>query len=93
MRILAEVRFPHSEFNEAVRDGIAGKKIARILDELKPEAVYFTELYGQRAAILIINVDDPAQIPEFAEPFFLQYRRRCGVSHRHVPGGVETRGA
>ncbi len=73
MRMLAEVRFPHLEFNEVVKDGSAGQKLARILDTLKPEAVYFTELYGQRAAILIINVDDAAQIPQFAEPFLLQF--------------------
>jgi len=54
-------------------DGSAGQKLGRILDELKPEAVYFTELYGQRGVIMIINVDDPAQVPHFAEPFFLVF--------------------
>ncbi|HEX2948044.1 MAG TPA: panthothenate synthetase, partial [Armatimonadota bacterium] len=60
-------------FNDAIIDGSAGEKLGRILDELKPEAVYFTELYGQRGAIMIVNVDDPAQVPAFAEPFFLQF--------------------
>jgi len=71
--MLLEARFPHAEFNEAVKDGSVGEKIKRILAELKPESVYFTENYGQRTAILIINVDDPAQIPAFAEPFFLLF--------------------
>lgn len=73
MRVLLEVRYPHSEFNDLVRDGTAGQIIGRILDEIKPEAVYFTELYGQRGTILIVNLDDPAQIPALAEPFFLQF--------------------
>ncbi len=73
MRMLLEVRFPHTEFNDAVRDGSVGQKLGRILDEIKPEAVYFTELYGQRGAIMIVNVDDPTQIPKFAEPFFLLF--------------------
>ena len=73
MRMLVEVRMPHAEFNEAVRDGSAGQKLGRILDELKPEAVYFTELKGHRGAILIVNVDDPAQIPRVSEPFFLLF--------------------
>lgn len=73
MRMLVEVRFPHANFNDAIIDGSAGEKLGRILDELKPEAVYFTELYGQRGAIMIVNVDDPAQVPAFAEPFFLQF--------------------
>ncbi|HEY3378607.1 MAG TPA: panthothenate synthetase [Armatimonadota bacterium] len=73
MRMLVEVRFPHTEFNDAVADGTVGQKIGRILDAVKPEAVYFTELYGQRAAIMIVNMDDPALIPALAEPFFLQF--------------------
>ena len=73
MRVLLEVHFPHAEFNEVVRDGSAGDKIARILDELKPEVVYFTEFFGQRGAVLVVNLDDPAQIPRMAEPFFLLF--------------------
>jgi hypothetical protein len=73
MRMLLEVRMPHEPFNAAVKDGSAGKKLTTILEALKPEAVYFTELYGQRGAIILLNVDDPAQIPAIAEPFFLQF--------------------
>lgn len=73
MRMLVEVRFPHAEFNEAVIDGSVGQKIGRILDELKPEAVYFSELFGQRGCVMIINLDDPAKIPSIAEPFFLMF--------------------
>ena len=73
MRMLLEVRFPHPEFNDLVKCGCVGEKIGAILDELKPEAVYFTELFGQRGAIMNVNVDDPAQVPRFAEPFFLGF--------------------
>ena len=73
MRMLVEVRFPHDVFNEAVKDGSVGKTIGSILDELKPEAVYFTELYGQRGCIMIIELADPAKIPSIAEPFFLLF--------------------
>jgi hypothetical protein len=73
MRMLVKVKMPHPEFNAAVRDGSAGQKIGRILDELKPEAAYFTEMQGQRGAILIVNVDDPSKVPAIAEPFFLQF--------------------
>ncbi len=73
MRTLLHVRIPHKEFNAAVKDGTAGKKMKRILEELKPEAVYFTEYHGQRTAILIVNVADPSKIPSFAEPFFLTF--------------------
>ena len=48
MRMLLRVRIPHKEFNEAVRNGTAGSKLNRILEETKPEAAYFTEVDGQR---------------------------------------------
>ena len=74
MRMLLTVRFPHKQFNAAVKDGTAGDKIRRILEETKPEAVYFTEQNGQRGAIMIVHMDDPSQIPAFAEPWFLTFR-------------------
>jgi hypothetical protein len=73
MRILLKVRFPHEAFNTAVKDGTAGKKMGRILDEIKPEAVYFTEQDGQRGAILILDLPEPSKIPALAEPWFLTF--------------------
>ena len=73
MRMLVHVKIPHEKFNAAVRDGSAGKKIKRILEETKPEAVYFTEYNGQRGAIMIINLVNSSKIPSFAEPWFLTF--------------------
>lgn len=73
MRMLLKATFPHDKFNTAVKDGSAGKKMQRILEELKPEAAYFGEFSGHRCAIFIINVSEPSRIPTFAEPFFLQF--------------------
>ena len=52
MRMLLKVKIPHEEFNKAVRDGSVGHKLRRILEDTKPEAVYFTEQHGQRGAII-----------------------------------------
>jgi hypothetical protein len=73
MRMLMQVKMPHKEFNEAVKDGSAGGKIKRILDETKPEAVYFTEYDGLRGAIMIVDLADPSKVPAFAEPWFLSF--------------------
>ena len=48
MRMLLNVKIPHEKFNAAVKDGTIGQKMQRILAELKPEAVYFTEYQGHR---------------------------------------------
>ena len=73
MRMLVQVKIPHKEFNAAVKDGSVGGKLKRILEETKPEAVYFTEHGGQRGALLIVDLADPAQVPSIAEPWFLSF--------------------
>jgi hypothetical protein len=73
MRMLLHVRIPHEEFNAAVRDGSVEKKMKQILEQTKAEAVYFTEYDGRRGAIMIINIDDPSEVPRFSEPWFLTF--------------------
>ena len=77
MRILMNVRIPHEPFNTLVKEGTAGEIIARILDDLKPESIYFTEQGGTRGAVAVINIDNPSQIPSFSEPFFLNFNADC----------------
>lgn len=73
MRMLMDVTIPHEPFNSLVRKGVAGKKLAEILDALKPEAVYFSEREGKRGATVIVDMADPSKIPALAEPWFLTF--------------------
>ncbi len=73
MRMIMQVKLPHEPFNEAVKDGSVEQKMARILDETKPEAVYFTEFDGHRGGIMIVDISDPSKVPFFAEPWFLAF--------------------
>jgi hypothetical protein len=77
MRMLLNVRMPHEPFNTLVRQGKVGERLGRILEEIKPEAAYFTEQHGQRGAILIVDVKDPSRVPSIAEPFFLHFNAEC----------------
>ena len=74
MRMLMMARLPHETFNAAVRDGSADRKMQAILDEIHPEMVYFTEMNGQRAAIMIVDMKNPSQVPALAEPWFLTFK-------------------
>jgi len=56
-----------------VRDGSAGTTIKKILEDLKPEAVYFLESNGQRGSIMIADLKDSSEVPRYAEPFFLAF--------------------
>ena len=73
MRMMLNVRIPHDEFNEAVRDGTVGRKLSRIMEEMRAEAIYFTEQHGERGVVAIVDVDDPSKVPSFAEPWFLTF--------------------
>jgi len=73
MRMVMRVDFPVKPFNTLVRNGTVGAKIQQALDDIKPEAAYFSEQDGRRGGFLIIDVTDPSQIPSFAEPFFLTF--------------------
>jgi len=92
MRMLLNVKLPNTEFNTAVRDGSAGKKIGQILEELKPEAVYFTEQHGQRTALLIVDVEDPSKIPMLAEPWFLTFNANVELRIVMTPEDLKKAG-
>ncbi|MFQ5484969.1 MAG: hypothetical protein ACE5DO_06515 [Desulfobacterales bacterium] len=77
MKMLMNIRFPHEPFNTLVRNGTAGEIIGKILEDLKPESIYFTEQNGTRGAVAIVSVDDQSTIPSFSEPFFLNFDADC----------------
>ena len=74
MRMLVNVKIPHAVFSAAVKDGTVGSKLNRILESIKPEAVYFTEQSGHRGAMLIVDIPDASKIPAIAEPWVLLFQ-------------------
>jgi hypothetical protein len=73
MRMMMLVDLPLEPFNSAVRNGTAEPKLKQILDDAKPEAVYFGEREGRRSGVIIVNLNSPSEIPKFAEPWFLTF--------------------
>jgi hypothetical protein len=73
MRMLMIAKNPLPQFNAGVRNGSAGKVLTKIIEELKPEAVYFTEMEGKRTAVMVVDLKDASDIPKYAEPFFLHF--------------------
>ena len=73
MRFLVKASIPVEAGNRAAKAGKLGSTIQSILADLKPEAAYFTDDHGQRTAFLILEVQDAAQIPAIAEPWFLAF--------------------
>ena len=77
MRMLVNVTWPIEPFNSMVRNGTAGEIIGRVIDDIKPESIYFTELNGNRGAVLVVDVPNASDIPSIAEPWFLNFEAVC----------------
>jgi hypothetical protein len=89
MRMLIDFNFPLEPFNTLVRNGTVGQKIQQILEEIKPEAVYFSERGGKRGGIMIVDVADPSKVPAIAEPLFLTFNASVKF---HIVMGPEELG-
>ena len=87
MRMLLIIRLPNEAFNAAVRDGTAGSKTQAILDEVKPEAVYFTETSGRRTVLMIVELEKASMVPALAEPWFLTFNAEVEF---HIVMGPEA---
>jgi hypothetical protein len=51
------------------------------MQRLQPEAAYFGPGSGVRTAYLVVNIDDPSQIPSISEPFF----QEMGATVEFIP--------
>lgn len=84
MRMMLNIKIPHEPFNSMLRSGTAGSKMMKILETIKPEAVYFGDHEGKRGAVLIVDVGEPSKIPALAEPWFLTFN--ADVEFRAIMG-------
>ncbi len=77
MKMLVNVTFPIEPFNSMVKSGTAGEIIGRVVDDIKPEVIYFTELDGNRGAVMVVDVPNASAVPKIAEPWYLNFEAEC----------------
>ena len=70
MRMMMKVRMNTEMSNRAIKDGSLPKLLEKTMEELKPEAAYFTVDQGRRCAFMVFDMKDPSTMPSIAEPFF-----------------------
>ena len=71
MRMMLRWTVPVERGNETIKDGSLTQTIESLIEELKPEAAYFWPENGERAGMMVFDMADPTQIPQIAEPLFL----------------------
>ncbi len=88
MRFLLKINIPVESGNAAARAGKLGKTIQSILEDLKPEAAYFTDDNGQRTGFIVVQMQDASQIPAIAEPWFLALNASIAIHPVMVPADL-----
>lgn len=71
MRMMIRWTVPVEAGNDAIEDGTIAEVIQSMMETLRPEAAYFMAEGGDRAGMMVFDMTDPAQIPQIAEPLFM----------------------
>ena len=72
MRTMLHFEIPVEAGNDAAAKGLIGPTLQKVLDLLKPEAVYFTSGHsGERGGFVVFDMKDSSEMVRASEPFFL----------------------
>ena len=71
MRILITFTIDPEKGHQLIKEGRIGQTMGSLLEDLQPEAAYFTDVEGTRGGFLVVNMEDASQIPAMTEPLLL----------------------
>jgi len=71
VRILLTFSMNPEKGDQLIKEGRIAEAMEPILEDLQPEAAYFTDVEGTRGGFLVVNMEDASQIPAMTEPLLL----------------------
>ncbi|MBZ0273358.1 hypothetical protein K8I61_15070 [bacterium] len=89
MRCMLKAKIPVEAGNRAIKDGTLQQTIERVVELLKPEAVYFTADTGSRCGLFFFDMTDSSQLPSIAEPLFMNLNATLEVTPVMNPDDLE----
>lgn len=93
MRFMLKVNIPVESGNAAAKAGKLGETIQSILEEMKPEAAYFTDDDGERTGFIFFDLQQASQIPAIAEPWMLAFNARIQFRPVMIPDDLAKAGS
>jgi len=89
VRTMISFSIPIDEGNEAIRSGSMGSILQGYLDQVKPEAAYFTtDDNGRRSGFFVVDMKEPADMVRLAEPLFLNLNAQVTFRPVMTPADV-----
>lgn len=89
MRTIMKVSMPTEVMNELVREGELTSTMDKLLGDVKPEAVYFTAIDGERTALIVLDISEPTDMVKVAEPFFLALEAAIEFYPAMIPADLQ----
>src|SRR5829696_6595129 len=71
VRILITFSINPEKGDQLIKEERIGETMESILEELQPEAAYFTDVEGTRGGFLVVDMEDASQMPAMTEPLLL----------------------
>ncbi|MFI8531190.1 DUF3303 family protein [Streptomyces aquilus] len=71
MRVLLKASLNTEKANDLIRSGKLPQLMQETMENIKPEAAYFTLDHGVRTCYLVFDMQDSSQMPPTGEPFFM----------------------
>ena len=92
MRFMVTASWPVAAGNAAARACTLGETVQAILEDIKPEAVYFAAQDGKRTTIMIVDMADASDLPAIAEPWFLAFDASIDIIPLMLPEDLAKAG-
>ncbi|MGA2627584.1 MAG: hypothetical protein ABSF63_11100 [Candidatus Bathyarchaeia archaeon] len=80
MKFLLRLHMPTESGNKMLQDPNFPKKLEGVLNQIKPEAVYFAPIEGERGIIMIVNLPSADMIAGIAEPLWMTFNCKLDLT-------------
>jgi hypothetical protein len=92
MRFFCKIVIPAASGNTAIKTGRLMPQIQKVIGDLKPEAVYFGLMAGQRTMFMVVDLPSADKMPWTFEPFWLDWNADISITPVFTRAEMEKAG-